>query len=146
MLSEETRKRRLLGFKVFLFRNEKLNGIKMKSNDVKAISTIPKISNEMSESYTDFLRILKKAGGEVRTTKKLWKNGNKPWLIKLGLALIVFPEPVISDVLGSLLIAAGTIQEGLCRRAMHLEDIPETFQRIIRDLREVNEKVIWGNY
>jgi len=118
----------------------------MKSNDVKAISTIPKISNEMSESYTDFLRILKEAGGEVRTTKKLWKNGNKPWLIKLGLALIVFPEPVISDVLGSLLIAAGTIQEGLCRRAMHLEDIPETFQRIIRDLREVNEKVIWGNY
>jgi len=44
------------------------------------------------------------------------------------------------------LIAAGTIQEGLCRRAMHLEDIPETFQRIIRDLREVNEKVVWGNY
>ncbi len=118
----------------------------MKSNDVKAISNIPKISNEMSESYTDFLRILKETVEEVRTTKKLWKNGNKPWLIKLGLALIVFPEPLISDILGSLLIAAGTIQEGLCRRAMRVEDISETFQRIMRDLREVNEKVVWGNY
>ncbi|MEM3616292.1 MAG: hypothetical protein QXN95_04615 [Candidatus Bathyarchaeia archaeon] len=81
---------------------------------------------------------------EVKASKKLWKNSNKPWLVKLGLALIVFPEPVLSDVLGSLLIAAGTVQEGIRRRAIHVEDIPKTFQNVIKELR-VSEENITGN-
>lgn len=79
---------------------------------------------------------------EVKVSKKLWNNGNKPWLIKLGLALIIFPEPVLSDVLGSLLIAAGTVQEGIRRRALHIEDIPKTFQNVMKELRISEEHII----
>ncbi len=118
----------------------------MASKDVKAISTVPKMSHELSESYTDFLRTLEETVGKVKATKKISKNGDKPWLIKLGLALIVFPEPFISDFLGSLLIAAGTIQEGLRRRALYVEDISETFQSTMREIQKLNEKVVWGNY
>ncbi|MEM3613103.1 MAG: hypothetical protein QXQ85_04660, partial [Candidatus Bathyarchaeia archaeon] len=90
----------------------------------------------------DFLQSLSGTVREVKASKKLWKNGNKPWLIKLGLALIVFPEPVLSDVLGSLLIAAGTVQEGIRRRAIHIEDIPKTFQNVMRELRASEERII----
>ena len=96
----------------------------------------------MNESYVDFLQSLGGTVREVKASKKLWNNGNKPWLIKLGLALIVFPEPVISDVLGSLLIAAGTVQEGIRRRALHIEDIPKTFQSVMRELRASGEHII----
>lgn len=79
---------------------------------------------------------------EVKASKKLWNNGNKPWLIKLGLALIIFPEPVLSDVLGSLLIAVGTVQEGIRRRALHIEDVPKAFQNVMKELRISEEHII----
>lgn len=111
----------------------------MKPDEAKALATA---LNELNESYADFIHSLSGTIREVKTSKKLWNNGEKPWLIKLGLALIVFPEPVLSDVLGSLLIAAGTVQEGIRRRALHVEDIPKTFQNVMKELRALEEYVI----
>ncbi len=108
----------------------------MKTDEVKALAIT---LNELNESYIDFLQTMKESVKEVKATKKLWKNGEKPWLIKFGLALILFPDPTISDVLGSLLIAAGTVQEGLRRRTLHVDDIPKTFQNIIRELHSAAE-------
>ena len=110
----------------------------MKLEEAKAIANA---LNELNESYADFLQSLNGTIREVKASKKLWNGGNKPWLIKLGLALIVFPEPVLSDILGSLLIAAGTVQEGIRRRALHVEDIPKTFQNVMRELRASEERV-----
>ncbi|MEM3566609.1 MAG: hypothetical protein QXK18_07035 [Candidatus Bathyarchaeia archaeon] len=111
----------------------------MKPDEAKALATA---LNELNESYADFIHSLSGAIREVKASKKLWNNGEKPWLIKLGLALIIFPEPVLSDVLGSLLIAAGTVQEGIRRRALHVEDIPKTFQNVMKELRASEEHVI----
>jgi hypothetical protein len=110
----------------------------LKLEEAKAIANA---LNELNESYADFLQSLNGTIREVKASKKLWNGGNKPWLIKLGLALIVFPEPVLSDILGSLLIAAGTVQEGIRRRALHVEDIPKTFQNVMRELRASEERV-----
>lgn len=110
----------------------------MKLEEAKAIANA---LNELNESYADFLQSLNGTIREVKASKKLWNGGNKPWLIKLGLALIVFPEPILSDILGSLLIAAGTVQEGIRRRALHVEDIPKTFQNVMRELRASEERV-----
>ncbi len=110
----------------------------MKTNEIK---TLTEALKELNEGYTDFLRSMMDAVKEVKTTKNLWKNCEKPWLIKLGLALIVFPEPVISDVLGSLLIAAGTVQEGIRRRTLHVEDIPKTFKSVMKELQAVEESL-----
>lgn len=98
--------------------------------------------NELNDSYADFLQSLSGTVREVKVSKKLWKDGSKPWLIKLGLALIVFPEPVLSDVLGSLLIAAGTVQEGIRRRVLHVEDIPKTFKSVMKELRASKEHMV----
>ena len=117
----------------------KREGYPLKPDEAKALVTA---LNELNESYADFLQSLSGTVREVKASKKLWNNGNKPWLIKLGLALIVFPEPVLSDVLGSLLIAAGTVQEGIRRRALHIEDIPKTFQTVMRELRASEERII----
>lgn len=111
----------------------------MKPDEAKALATA---LSELNESYADFLQSLSGTVREVKASKKLWNNGSKPWLIRLGVALIVFPEPVISDVLGSLLIAAGTIQEGIRRRALHIEDIPKTFQSVMKELRASEERII----
>lgn len=103
------------------------------------MKTVANALIELSESYTDFLHSIKGTVREVKTAKKLWKNADRPWLIKLGLALIVFPEPAVSDILGSILIAVGTVQEGMRRRALHVEDIPRTFQNIFKELQSVEE-------
>ncbi|MEM3830037.1 MAG: hypothetical protein QXP36_12620 [Conexivisphaerales archaeon] len=116
-----------------------IGGVPLKTEEAKALATA---LNELNDSYADFLQSLSGTVREVKASKKLWKNGNKPWLIKLGLALIVFPEPVLSDVLGSLLIAAGTIQEGIRRRAIHIEDIPKTFQSVMKELQASEERII----
>lgn len=110
----------------------------MKTNDVK---TLAEALKGLNEGYTDLLHSMADTVKEVKTAKKLWNNGEKPWLIKLGLALIVFPEPVISDVLGSLLIAAGTVQEGVRRRALHVEDIPKTFRNVMKELQAAEESL-----
>jgi hypothetical protein len=66
---------------------------------------------------------------------KLYKSGNKNYLIRAGVALIVFPEPVVSDVLGTTLLAAGAIQEGIKRQSIFLDDLPKAFKSAMRDLK-----------
>lgn len=104
----------------------------MKNSDYKALSNVLK---ELNESYSDFLCSMKDTVRAAKAAKKLWHDGQKPWLIKLGLALVLFPEPVVSDALGTLLIAAGTVQEGLRRRALHVEDVPKTFKSVLKELQ-----------
>ncbi|MEM2281710.1 MAG: hypothetical protein QXZ68_06980, partial [Candidatus Bathyarchaeia archaeon] len=82
----------------------------MKTNDLKAVSEALK---ELNESYSDFLCSMGETVRNVKMAKELWHDGHKPWLVKLGLALIVFPEPVVIDILRSLLIASGTVQSGI---------------------------------
>ena len=65
---------------------------------------------------------------DAETTKQLWKSWSKPLLIKAGLALIVFPEPIVSDALGTFLLAAGTVQEGIRRQAVYVDDLPRLFK------------------
>ncbi|MEM3551469.1 MAG: hypothetical protein QXN87_09110 [Candidatus Bathyarchaeia archaeon] len=113
----------------------------MKSEELKTLAVT---INELSESYVDLLQSLKGTIRQVKATKQLWKDGRKPILIKLGLALIVFPEPAVSDVLGSILIAAGTLQEGVRRRALYLEDVPKTFHNVIKEIQATKGKVIKG--
>jgi hypothetical protein len=89
--------------------------------------------NELSESCADLAQALRETTREARVTKQLWRNGKRSWLIKVGLALIAFPDPTISDIVGSLMVAAGLIQEGIKRRTLHVEDVYKTFQGTFRE-------------
>jgi hypothetical protein len=112
--------------------------LNIENSDLKALS---EVLRELNESYLDFASSVTGTVREMKNTKKLWHDGQKPWLIKLGLALIIFPEPVISDILGSLLIAVGSVQEGLRRRALHLEDVPKTFKNVLREIQAARESM-----
>jgi len=91
--------------------------------------------NELAESYVDLLHTMKRAVEEVKTKKKLSREGNKSRLIKLGLALIAFPEPTpISDTVGACFVVAGLIQKGIQSRAIYVEDTSKTFRKTLREI------------
>lgn len=110
----------------------------MKTDEVKALVDS---ARELSESCADLAQALKGTIKEAKATKRLWRDGRKPWLIKIGLALIAFPDPTISDVVGSAMVAAGLVQEGIKRRTLHVDDVYKTFQNTLRDVRNTNESL-----
>lgn len=110
----------------------------MKSDDAKAMVDA---LNELSESYADLTGVLKATNHQAKETKQLWRKGKRSMLIKVGLALIAFPDPTISDIVGSALVAAGMVQEGIRRRTLHVDDVYKTFQNTMRELRSAKEQV-----
>lgn len=107
----------------------------MKTDELK---TIVNALNELSESYADLMQTMKGTVKEVKATKQLWRDKNKSKLVKLGLALIVFPEPTpISETVGSILVAAGTVQQGIRNRAIYVDDVPKAFQKTLKEIRDL---------
>ena len=110
----------------------------MKTDEFKALTSSVK---ELSRSSVDLAHSLSGAAGGAGATKKLWMSGNKPLLIKVGLALVLFPEPVVSDALGTFLLAAGAVQEGIRRRAVYVDDLPKAFQSVMKELKASKDLV-----
>ncbi len=108
----------------------------MRSDEAK---TMADALNELSEDYADLIQTIKGTTGQVKETKRLWRTGNKSWLIKAGLALIAFPDPTISDVVGSAMVAAGVVQEGIKRRTLYVDDAYKTFQKAMKEIRSVKD-------
>jgi hypothetical protein len=103
----------------------------MKTEEMKTMSTSLK---ELTESYVDLLNAMKGTVKEVKSSSKLWREGNESTLIKLGLGLIVFPEPTpISEAVGACFVTAGVIQKGIRNRATYIEDVYRTFQRTLKE-------------
>lgn len=93
--------------------------------------------SELSESYVDLAHAIRGTARTAKATKQLWRNGKRSHLIKVGLALIAFPDPTISDVVGSALVAAGVVQEGIRRRTLHVDDVYKTFQNTMKEVRSM---------
>jgi hypothetical protein len=99
--------------------------------------TAAKALNELNESYVDLLGAIKGTADTAEATKKLWRGGNKSRLMKIGVALIMFPEPTpISETVGACFVAAGAVQRGIQSRAIYLEDITKTFKNTLKDVLE----------
>ncbi|MGW8288749.1 MAG: hypothetical protein ACWGNP_00615 [Candidatus Bathyarchaeia archaeon] len=106
----------------------------MKPEQIKAATEAVK---ELSESYVDVICAVKSTANTAGDTKKLWREGNKSRLIKIGLSLIVFPEPTpISETIGACFVAAGAVQKGIRSRAIYMEDITKTFKNTLKDVLE----------
>jgi len=71
---------------------------------------------------------------DLRSTQKLWLRGQGSFLIKAGLALIAFPDPTITDIVGSAWVAAGMVQLKMKRSALHVEDVYKTFPKVMKEL------------
>jgi len=111
----------------------------MKTNDMKA--TVNAL-NELNESYVDLIQAMKGTIKEVKTTRQLWQDGEKSRLIKLGLALIVFPEPTpISETIGTFLVAAGAVQAGIRRRTIYVENVYKSFKDTLKEMRNIKDSL-----
>ncbi len=104
--------------------------------------TATKAVNELTESYIDLISAVKGTANAAEATKKLFREGNDSRLIKIGVALVVFPEPTpISEVVGACFIAAGAVKKGIQSRAIYLEDVTKTFKNTLKDVLETRNSI-----
>lgn len=107
----------------------------------KLAPTIKEVTQTHVETLSDVKQSMKATQKSAGSVNKLSKSGNKNYLIKAGMALIVFPEPIVSDVLGTSLIAAGLVQEGIRRNSIYLDDMPKALKIAMKDLRCAKELI-----
>jgi len=79
---------------------------------------------------------------ELHSTQKLSRKGGSSILIKVGLALIAFPDPTVSDIAGAALVAAGLIHTKIKRSALHLEDVYKTFPQVVKELGSIKQGLV----
>jgi hypothetical protein len=97
--------------------------------------TAAKALTELIECQKDLFFAVRGTAQRAAETKKLWRQGNKSRLIKIGMALIVFPDPSpASDIIGACFVAAGAVQKGLQSRNIYMEDIGKTFQGTFKEI------------
>jgi len=112
----------------------------MKPDELK--STVEALK-ELGLSYKEAVDAIQGVSGEIRSVRRLWKKENKSKLIKLGLSLIVFPEPTpISETLGAVVLTAGLIQNKVRQSNLHIEDVYNTFQGVMTDLHVIKHGLI----
>ena len=100
------------------------------------------VLQELGLSYEETLKVMKGVAKDSRYLERLWKKGDETRLIKIGLAFIAFPEPAVSDVIGTLLVSAGIIQAKIKRSTLHIEDLYKTFQDVNRNLLKIRQELV----
>ena len=110
------------------------------TNQMEHLKATRKAITEMNESYRDMIKTTKETTRTVHDTQQLWKTGYKSRLIKIGVALVVFPEPTpISESVGACFIAAGAVQKAIRSRALFMEDVKKTFQSTLREISDIKQ-------
>jgi len=102
---------------------------------MEQLKATKQVITEMNESYLDLLRATRQTTRDVHETQKLWRAGNKSKLIKIGVALILFPDPSpATEIIGGCLVAAGAVQKAIRNRALFAEDVKKTFQSTLKEI------------
>ncbi len=107
----------------------------------KLTPTIKEVARTHVETFNDTKQSINSTAKCAGSANKLSKSGNKNYLIKAGMALIVFPEPIVSDALGTTLLAAGLIQEGVRRNSIYLDDMPKSLKSAMNSLKAAKELI-----
>ncbi|MGD6850451.1 MAG: hypothetical protein ACQCN6_00145 [Candidatus Bathyarchaeia archaeon] len=90
---------------------------------------------ELSESYLELHKAVKSTANTSAKAKKLWREGNKSNLIKIGVACILFPDPSpIGEIVGAGFLLAGAVQKGVQKRTLYVDDLKKDLMGIRREL------------
>jgi len=120
------------------------NGFSMKEEELRSRAILLRElglnygekSLKMNAAVSDFTE-------ELRYTQRLFRRNDRgSRLIKIGLALIAFPDPTITDVLGATLVAAGLIQNKVKRSTLQPEDFYKTLPEVVKQLRSIRKGLI----
>lgn len=90
-------------------------------------------------NYGRFGNVSKEVVEETKRVKRLIGNPNEEdgakgsKLVAAGIALIAFPDPTISDLIGAGLVAAGLIQKRMKRTTV--VDVYKEFQDAIKNVK-----------
>jgi hypothetical protein len=117
------------------------NTMSAKEEMGKLTATVKEVTQTHLETHNDTKQSIKATQSSTGSVNNLSKSTHKNYLIKAGVALLVFPEPIVSDILGTTLIAAGAIQEGIRRNSIYIDDLPKSFKSAMRDLRKAKELI-----
>ncbi|HDI07209.1 MAG TPA: hypothetical protein ENF76_02465 [Candidatus Bathyarchaeota archaeon] len=118
-------------------------GFGVEAVDIKEIKSYIEAANELGESYRETLGTVAEASREVNELRKLWKQENKSQCISLGLALIALPDPfIVTDLAGTALVTFGLIQHKIKTSGLYLEDIQETFPKLLKELQEIRASLV----
>lgn len=100
------------------------------SRDLRVIS---QTFNEVADIMSGSVRVAESVKGLIGGSGG-GDLGSK--LIATGVACIAFPEPFISDIIGSTLIAAGMVIKG--RRGITVIDVFKETRKTMTTLRKIN--------
>jgi hypothetical protein len=90
---------------------------------------------ELTESYSELHKAIKSTARETAKTKKLWREGNKSNLIKIGMACIMFPDPSpVGEIIGAGFLVAGAVQKGIQKRTLYISDLKKNLDSTLKEL------------
>ena len=111
----------------------------MKVEEAKA--TIKAVT-EASKERNELVSAINGIGYVASDAKKVFREGNKSKLIKLGVALIVFPEPTpVSELVGAGFVVAGAVQKEIRNRAGFAEDVGRDFKKALKELSLARDQI-----
>jgi len=94
-----------------------------------------KALTEITEYQKDLFMLMRCTRLRTAETKKLWRAGNQSRLIRIGMALIIFPDPSpTTEVVGACFVAVGAVKKGIQNRSIFMEDIGKTFQSTFKEM------------
>jgi len=123
--------------------NELVPIVEREQEELRKLKIAKESIEELNLSYTETLGNIKEFSENLSSLKSLWKTSNKSKLVKLGLSLIVFPEPTpVTEIVGATLLSAGLIQQKIRNSGLHIEDIQKTFQEVFKNLNNLREDLV----
>jgi hypothetical protein len=109
----------------------------------RELKTTATVLQELGLNYQETPEVMKGVTKDLRSTKSLWKDGDKSRLVKIGLTMIAFPEPTpISETLGAFILSLGLIQNRMKKSTLHIEDIYNTFQDVNKKLLRIRQELV----
>jgi hypothetical protein len=110
----------------------------LKTNELRNMGTAMR---ELGAYYQEALGEMNVTAEDLALVKRLWKTGGESKLIKMGLALITFPEPTpLSETIGALVLSLGLIQKKRSQSILHIDDVYTAFQDVFEGLNVGTEK------
>jgi len=102
---------------------------------MERVKQTKRVLNELTDSYVELHKSIKTTAQTAAKTKKLWREGNKSRLIKIGVACIVFPDPSpVTEIIGAGFLVAGAVQMGIQKRTLYVCDLKKNLEGIQREL------------
>jgi hypothetical protein len=117
----------------------------LKSEEIR--KTVIPCARELNLSRKESASVLNVSANEARHARHLWGNPTSTEekhskLVKLGLAVIAFPDPGIGEAIGGMLIVAGLVQEKIKRSSIRVADAYNTFQDVTKEIQKIRRELI----